>query len=59
MTDEKKPITTHKPTGQEADRQYDELHEDHDADELPTPEEQRQEKEQILEDYAEDLHDPD
>jgi hypothetical protein len=28
----------HKPTGQELDRQYDELHEAHDADEYPTPE---------------------
>jgi hypothetical protein len=49
----------HKPTGQELDRQYDDLHEEHDADALPTPEERRREREQELADYAEDLKDPD
>jgi hypothetical protein len=47
------------PTGQELDREYDELHEDHNADELPTPREEELEKEQELEDYADDLRDPD
>ncbi len=59
MVHEQKVPGQHKPTGQELDRQYDELHERHDADELPTPEEQRHEKEQEIEDYAEDLKDPD
>jgi hypothetical protein len=59
MADKQRVTRPHKPTGQEMDRQYDELHEEHDADQLPTPEEQRQEKEQALEDYAEDLKDPD
>ena len=59
MADEKKLTSQHNPTGQELDRQYDELHEEHDADELPTPEEQRQEKDQELDAYAEDLKDPD
>ena len=59
MADEKKLTSQHNPIGQELDRQYDELHEEPDADELPTPEEQRQEKEQELEDYTDDLKDPD
>jgi hypothetical protein len=41
------------------DRPYDELHEEHNADELPTPEEQRQAKEKELDDFAEDLKEPD
>ncbi len=59
MANEKKQTRQHKPTEQELDRQYDEVHEEHVADEFPTPEEQEQEKEQILEDYAEDLKEPD
>jgi hypothetical protein len=59
MANENKFKWQHKPTGQELDRQYDELHQEHDADEIPTPEERRQEREQQLTDYAEDLKDPD
>jgi hypothetical protein len=59
MVKERKGTGQHKPTGQELDRQYDELHEEHDADDLSTPEEQQQQKEQVLEDYIEDLKDPD
>jgi hypothetical protein len=47
------------PTGQELDQQHDELLQQHDAEAFPTPEEQRQEKEELLEDYAEDMIDPD
>jgi len=59
MANEKKVTRQHKPTGQELDRQYDELHEEYEANENSKPEEQEQAKEQILDDYAEDLKDPD
>jgi hypothetical protein len=36
------------------DRHDDEFHEEHNADQLPTPEEQRHEKEKGLDDFAED-----
>lgn len=57
MTDEKKIVTQRKPTGQEMDRQYDELHEEPNADEFPTPKEEQREKEQELDAYAEFLKD--
>jgi hypothetical protein len=59
MTNEKKASAQRKPTGQEMDQQYDVLHEELDADTYSTPQQQRQEKQQELEAYAEDLKDPD
>jgi hypothetical protein len=60
MTDQNR-IPQRRPTGQDLDRQYDELHEDSeefDADEVPHAAVERQEKEQPIEGYAEDLKDP-
>jgi hypothetical protein len=59
MANEKKTTGQRKPTGQELDRDYDELHQKHDAEEFPTPDEQQHEKEQELEEYSEELKDPD
>jgi hypothetical protein len=65
MTGELKPAIRRTPTGQELDRQYDELHQEAEAavvdDEHPSPPDERRAKEQSLEEYAEgvDLKDPD
>jgi hypothetical protein len=59
MTDDQNLTRPHPPTGQELDRQYDLLHEEHDGDEPATPEGQRHVREQEIDDYTEDLKDPD
>ena len=59
MATAKKVARQHKPTGQEMDQEYDELHKVHEVDDLLTPEERQQAKDQELEDYSEDLKDPD
>jgi hypothetical protein len=65
MPDKKPASGPRKPTGQEMDQEYDELHESAGEaiveDEHPSPADERRAKKQDQEDYAEgiDLKDPD
>jgi hypothetical protein len=59
MADKKKVRRRRIPSGQEMDRQYDEVHEEPGGDEPATPERQRRDKQHELDAYAEELKGPD
>jgi hypothetical protein len=59
MNQRKKVPGQRKPTGQEMDQEYDELHTRHDGDIYPTRKEERQQKEEELHEYIEGVEDPD